>query len=137
MEEYTQFINTIYRAKSEGKLIVHWKSGKKSEGKICAQNGHEFAILQEDGLTITGNVANVEFLVSGQGKPAALDKIDQETYAVQHNPNYPRPFLVRLVGRSAGFLDFKPQGETNDLLGYGQTLEEAAGEALHTKQGGG
>lgn len=71
---------------------------------------------------------------------AAADKADnafpawllEETFAVQHNPNCPAAFLVRLCGPQ-GHLDMKPYSsrtpETGDVLGFGQTLAEAAHRA--------
>jgi hypothetical protein len=55
------------------------------------------------------------------------------TFAIQHNPNCPSPWLVRLPGKS-GAIDMKPYGDplglvrhqTGDILGFGKTLEEAA-----------
>ena len=55
------------------------------------------------------------------------------TFAVQHSPNCPDPFLVRLVG-SAGVIDYKLPEETADILGYGQTLREAATMALKIRE---
>ena len=65
------------------------------------------------------------------------------TFCVQHNPNCPQPWLVRLPGKR-GCIDMLPYGdgylnvvkhETGDVLGFGKTLEEAAVAAL--TQGGG
>jgi hypothetical protein len=47
---------------------------------------------------------------------------DGLTYAVQHNPNCPKPYLVRLP---RGALDLRPPDETKDALGYGLTFLEA------------
>lgn len=67
-----------------------------------------------------------------------------KTFAVQHNPNCPSPFLVRLVRPGTGYLDFKqyisvgthkdPSNAilTHDILGFGTTLQEAA-EAARTE----
>jgi len=70
-----------------------------------------------------------------------MERLNQLTYAVQHNPNCPQPFLVRLPGWGCASLDllqapFWPRlpGHTSDLLGYGQTLEEAAEKALAAKE---
>lgn len=62
----------------------------------------------------------------------------KETFGVQYNPNCPKPFLVRMVGKP-GYLDWKPyiswrdENEpcdlTRDALGFGLTLEEAANAA--------
>lgn len=51
-----------------------------------------------------------------------------KTFAVQHNPNCPKPFLVRLPGKSAA-LDMLPYDKTGDILGFGDTLREAAESA--------
>jgi hypothetical protein len=64
--------------------------------------------------------------------PAWLMKM---TFAIQHNPNCPRPFLVRLPGFHVGALDMKTyygpaEGRTKDALGFGTTAEEAAHAAL-------
>jgi hypothetical protein len=61
------------------------------------------------------------------------------TFAVQHNPNCPSPYLVRLPGKS-GIIDMKPYGDgvgfvrhqTGDILGFGKTFAEAARAALST-----
>lgn len=59
-----------------------------------------------------------------------LASIGDLTYAVEHNPNCPKPFKVRLVG-DAGMLDLVRPGAnlTRDLLGHGVTLQEAVIEA--------
>ncbi len=62
----------------------------------------------------------------------ALFMLREHTYAIEHNPNCPKPYLVRLVG-APGMLDGKPVRETEDHLGYGTTLKEAAVEALRNK----
>ena len=63
--------------------------------------------------------------------------ITAHTFAVQHNPNCPSPWLVRMPGKSL-IIDMKPRGVfggseddlTDDILGYGKTFEEAADAAL-------
>ncbi|MBI2062249.1 MAG: hypothetical protein HYT64_00945 [Candidatus Yanofskybacteria bacterium] len=62
-----------------------------------------------------------------------LERLNKETYVVEHSPNCPSPFLVRLVGPESGVIDKKYYDETNDILGFGKTLEEAA-QAAFTKQ---
>ena len=67
----------------------------------------------------------------------------KQTFAIQYNPNCPSPFLVRLVRPGTGGLDYKQhmsfqhsgdekltESVTHDILGYGQTIEEAAKVAL-------
>lgn len=66
-----------------------------------------------------------------------LERLRDVTYAVQHNPNCPAKYLVRLVGKS-GRIDLKPYGnhfpsvkhETGDVLGFGKTLDEAIDNAI-------
>lgn len=61
----------------------------------------------------------------------------ERTFALQHNPNCPSPWLVRLPG-TRGVIDLKPYGdatgrtkcETGDILGFGATLAIAAEKAL-------
>lgn len=63
------------------------------------------------------------------------------TFAVQHNPRCPSPWLVRLPGKS-GTIDMKPyrdpvgivKHETTDRLGFGKTLGEAARAALASRE---
>ena len=54
----------------------------------------------------------------------------KETFVVQHNPNCPKPFLVRLCGYCKGKIDLKPymgpEPQTHDALGGGLDIEEAA-----------
>ena len=73
----------------------------------------------------------------------------EETFVVQHNPNCPSAFLVRLPGHGRGRIDLKPyldvmhRGEcadavreermTKDALGFGKTLAEAAERAKESQ----
>ena len=63
----------------------------------------------------------------------AIETLSQMTYVVEHSPNCSLRFLVRLAGKGAGQIDKKPVKQTEDILGYGQTFEEAAFEALRKK----
>lgn len=62
------------------------------------------------------------------------DWLVRETFAIQHNPNCPSRYLVRLPGHKCGFIDMKsyyvdpPEG-TKDALGFGNSLAEAAEKA--------
>lgn len=66
------------------------------------------------------------------------DELTKLTFAVQHNPNCPSPWLVRLPGN--GPIDMLPYGDplglvrhqTGDILGFGKTFGEAARAALST-----
>lgn len=71
----------------------------------------------------------------------AWQHLQSLTFAVQHSPNCPSPYLVRLPGAS-GLIDMKSYGDplglkpsqTGDVLGFGKTLEQAATAALSVKQ---
>lgn len=70
---------------------------------------------------------------AGEVVPSELCRL---TFAVQHNPNCPSPWLVRLPGK--GPIDMLPYGDplrlvkhqTGDILGFGKTFEEAARAVL-------
>ena len=57
------------------------------------------------------------------------ERISRLTYTLQHNPNCPSPFLVRMPCGLL-MLDNRLAGSTEDALGYGKTFEEAAANAL-------
>ncbi len=61
----------------------------------------------------------------------ALDRLNGKTYAIQHNPNCPSPFLIRIVGKGAGRLDYLSYSKTKDAIAYGKTLEEAVENVLY------
>lgn len=65
-------------------------------------------------------------------KRDVLRELDKLTYVVEHCPNCPKMFLVRLPGNNQGVIDKKPysNGETKDILGFGRTLRGAAKRAL-------
>lgn len=52
------------------------------------------------------------------------------TFILEYNPNCPMRYLVRLCGPEKGYIDKKPRGETEDVLGYGRTFRKAAEAAL-------
>lgn len=71
-----------------------------------------------------------------------LEALERTTYRVEHNPNCPSPFLVRLVGWGKGSIDGKPVPHpltredsevTFDAYGYGRTFEEAGEAALQAR----
>ena len=72
--------------------------------------------------------------------PVGWRKLETLTFAVQHNPNCPSPWLVRLPGKT-GSVDLKhygdalgfTQSQTGDILGFGKTFDEAAEAALAAK----
>jgi hypothetical protein len=52
--------------------------------------------------------------------------IASTTYSLHHNPNCPKPYLVRLP---QGVLDLKSYAETKDACGFGTTFAEAFANA--------
>ncbi len=68
-----------------------------------------------------------------------IDDLAHLTFVIQHNPNCPSPWLIRLPGKSLA-IDLKPYGdqlgfvrhETGDKLFFGKTFVEAASAALTT-----
>ncbi|WP_320196273.1 hypothetical protein RMR10_004395 [Agrobacterium rosae] len=93
------------------------------EAKKAAQAHHDAAVR----AALSAQVQDV----------VGLERLKDITYAVQHSPNCPAKFLVRLVGKS-GVIDLKPYGgpftfmknETTDILGFGKTIDEAIDKAL-------
>lgn len=59
-----------------------------------------------------------------------IERLRDFTYALQHNPNCPSPYLIRMVGKKVACLDFKPNDMTADRLYFGETLKEAVDRAL-------
>lgn len=62
-----------------------------------------------------------------------INTLNQSTYVVEHNPNCPSAFLVRLAGKGLGIIDKKHVSETKDFLGYGNSFTEAATNVLRKK----
>ena len=60
----------------------------------------------------------------------AIEKLGNLTYAIEHNPNRPSKFLVRIVTLGTGGLDGLPTCETGDTFAYGATLDEAVDRVL-------
>jgi hypothetical protein len=46
------------------------------------------------------------------------------TYVIEHSANCRSPFMARLAGQS-GVIDHKHSRETEDIIGYGESDEEA------------
>ncbi|HEY5220639.1 MAG TPA: hypothetical protein VIJ29_00605 [Candidatus Paceibacterota bacterium] len=63
-----------------------------------------------------------------------MTRLRQFTYATQHSPNCPDPFLVRLVGPGTAMLDLLSRRETKDICGYGKTERMAARTAMALKR---
>ncbi len=74
---------------------------------------------------------------------AILEKLGKHTYRLEHSPNCPSQYLVRLVGWGKGKIDGEPiwhplmqksTVQTEDAYGYGKTLEAAAEAAFAMKE---
>ena len=59
------------------------------------------------------------------------DRLLEVTHSIHFNPNCPKPFQLHLLAPGFAMLDnITVQARTNDILGYGETIEEAAESAL-------
>ena len=67
-------------------------------------------------------------------KTKKRNDISELTYVVEHNPNCPSPFLVRLPGPKQAVIDKKYYSETKDTLGFGKTFHAAAAAAIKAKE---
>lgn len=63
-----------------------------------------------------------------------MTRLRQFTYATQHSPSCPYPFLVRLVGPGTCMLDLLQSNDTKDIRGYGETERIVARKALALKR---
>ena len=61
------------------------------------------------------------------------EELSKQTYVIEHSPNCKSKYLVRLCGAGKGLIDKKPEYETEDILGFGDTLAEAATNTLSKK----
>ena len=59
-----------------------------------------------------------------------LDRLADRTYAMQHSPNCPSPYLIRVIGQGKYRLDLEYYDTTKDRLCFGVTLEEAVQKAI-------
>jgi len=58
-----------------------------------------------------------------------------ETFGISHNPNCPKPWLVRLIGPGKGMLDNRTDyAKSEDILGFGTTCVEAAEAAKRLRE---
>ena len=69
-----------------------------------------------------------------------VEKLSKVTFSLHHSPCCPSPFQVRLIRKGSAELDnklgfpvFNPQ-TTHDIVGYGQTFEDAAKDAWTKKR---
>ena len=61
-------------------------------------------------------------------------ELKEMTYHLEHNPNCPSPYRIRLVGLGRATIDKLLPGETQDILGHGQTEMEAVRAVLREKE---
>lgn len=61
-----------------------------------------------------------------------ITRLNGLTYQIEHSPNCPSPFLLRIVTPGMGILDKLPTHETQDIFAYGKTLEEAVAQVFMT-----
>jgi hypothetical protein len=64
-----------------------------------------------------------------------ISRIAHLTYSLQHNPNCPSKYLIRLAGDDSGIIDNRSyssmaENQTKDRLFFGVTLAEAIDKAL-------
>jgi hypothetical protein len=117
--------------------------------ELLHDNSGEYKIVTpEDLIMVEGSIADYVPIFSLPGAhpsdPPPQDHVAgvpedllKLTFAIQHNPNCPSQWLVRLPGKS-GSIDMKPYRDligivphqTGDILGFGKTLDEAARAAL-------
>ncbi|WP_415912235.1 hypothetical protein [Neptuniibacter sp. QD37_11] len=50
----------------------------------------------------------------------------KKTHTIAFHPHCPCPFQIRIMGIGKGKIDGLPFDDTNDIMGYGRTMEEAA-----------
>ncbi len=86
-------------------------------------------------LIVFAEIAESIAFLGGMG--TELRELRKRTHAIEYNPNCPMPYLVRLVGESQAMLDHLPPGhiKTKDVIGTGDTLEQAAAVAISKKDG--
>ncbi len=58
------------------------------------------------------------------------DELSKYRHSIENNIFWEKPFLVRLIGLGISFIDFKGQPHKSDIIGYGNTVEEATKNAL-------
>jgi hypothetical protein len=82
----------------------------------------ELMVTQGDGVPLPDQAHAIEeFKRRCEGR----SWLDDETFQVEHNPNCPSPYKVRLVQYGRGRI----HGDKDDAIGFGKTLYEAADKA--------
>ncbi len=59
-----------------------------------------------------------------------MEELDQYPWSKEECKYWTKPIMVRLIGMGAEYIDFERNIHKTDILGYGDTLEEAAEAAL-------
>ena len=114
---------------------------QKVQSALARQNAAEARATQLS-AALTALQADLAAAVSrvekAEGASVISNALKDWTFAVQHNPNCPSPWLVRMPGKSM-VIDMKPYASfgplekdemTGDILGFGKTFGEAAAIAL-------
>lgn len=115
------------------KLVYEVKFPRNGDKRLVYKSQAD-KLLAERNIIIRSHLTTIATLNANN---AAFEELCGLTFAIQHNPNCPAKFLVRLPGKS-GRIDMKPYADrlgfirhqTGDVLGFGKTLHEAARIAL-------
>ncbi|MEL4069569.1 hypothetical protein WKW50_05415 [Ochrobactrum sp. GPK 3] len=110
------------------KAVIVPKAGGDFKTPVVMRENADERLAEKD-VIIRSHLATIATLNADNAAWAELCKL---TFAIQHNPNCPDRFLIRLPGKS-GCIDLKPYAdqlgfrkhETNDVIGAGKTLAEA------------
>ena len=62
-----------------------------------------------------------------------VQKLHTVTFSLHYHPHFGQRFQVRLVGKSAYGLDDLQDDSTKDIIGWGNSFEEAAKKAWQKK----
>lgn len=76
----------------------------------------------------------VNHIFQSGGRCDMIESLRDLTYMVRHNPNCPKRFEVRLTGIGLRHSYVSGIGNDHDDIGYGDTADEAAANALAAKQ---
>ncbi len=115
------------------KLVYEVKFPRNGDKRLVYKSQAEELLAEKD-IIIRSHLTTIATL---NADTAAFNELCNLTFAIQHNPNCPDKFLIRLPGKS-GCIDLKPYGDqlgfrahkTGDVIGAGATLHEACQKAL-------
>ncbi|KAB2752341.1 hypothetical protein [Brucella anthropi] len=115
------------------KLVYEVKFPRNGDKRLVYKSQADKLLAERD-IIIRSHLTTIATLNANN---AAFEELCKLTFAIQHNPNCPDKFLIRLPGKS-GCIDLKPYGDqlgfrahkTGDVIGAGATLHEACQKAL-------